>query len=109
VAGPISIKTTNPVWWVDESGENIEAGKVNCPSVSFREISKIETKPEELDRVLYQKLWGEGADVDECLRCDTTTFRHQHQKGMGVGGKVDLNGRIGMGNERALRLRRLWG
>ena len=30
-----------------------------------------------------------GTDVDERLRCDTTTFRHQRQEGMGEGGKFD--------------------
>jgi hypothetical protein len=40
--------------------------------------------------LMSRTLWGKGADVDECRRCDTTTFtRHQRQKGMGEGGKVD--------------------
>ena len=30
-----------------------------------------------------------GADVDERLCCDATTFRHQRQKGFGEGGKLD--------------------
>ena len=40
--------------------------------------------------LMSRTLWEKGADVDECRRCDTTTFtRHQRQKGMGEGGKVD--------------------
>jgi hypothetical protein len=40
--------------------------------------------------LMSREVRGKGADVDECRRCDTTTFtRHQRQNGMGEGGKVD--------------------